>query len=114
MSQGPLGTVCLQQNSHHVCLWPDYHIHHDTAKHGYSGVVKESTGEWNGALLSSVMRVGPVCMQVMDVHVYAVDLVSAIFQSAFAHDTQAQPRLYGVEGPSVGTRSHIWCFCRVK
>ena len=34
----------------------------DTAKHGYSGVVKVSTGEWNGALLSSVMRIGSVCM----------------------------------------------------
>ena len=31
-------------------------------------------------------------MQVMDVHVYGVDLMSVIFQSAFAHDTQASPR----------------------
>ena len=35
---------------------------HDTAKHGYSGVMKMLTGEWNGALLSSVMRVDSVCM----------------------------------------------------
>ena len=48
------------------------------AKHGYSGVVKVSTGEWNGALLSSVMIIGSVCMRVMDVHVYGVDLVSVI------------------------------------
>ena len=23
-----------------MCLWPGYHLHHDTAKHGYSGVVR--------------------------------------------------------------------------
>ena len=40
---------------------------HDTAKHGNSGVVKELTGEWNGSLLSSVTRVGSVCMRVMDI-----------------------------------------------
>ena len=62
-------------------------LHHDTAKHGYSGVAKESTGHCNGALLSSVMSVGSVCMRVMDVHVYDIDLVSVIFRSAFVHDT---------------------------
>ena len=31
-------------------------------------------------------------MRVMDLHVYGVDLVSIIFQSAFAHDTQASPQ----------------------
>ena len=31
-------------------------------KHGYSG------GKWNGTLLSSVMREGSVCVQVMDIH----------------------------------------------
>ena len=72
-------------------LWPGYHLYH-TAKHCYSAIVNESTGEWKGALLSSVMRVGSVCMRVMDVHVYGVDLVSVIFRSAFAHDTQAAPR----------------------
>ena len=39
--QGQLGTVCLQQDSDRVCLWPDYYLHHDTAKHSYSSVVKE-------------------------------------------------------------------------
>ena len=58
--QGTLGTICLQQYSDHACLWPGYHVHHDTAKHGYSGVMKESTGEWNGVVLSSVSRVGSV------------------------------------------------------
>ena len=122
----------------HMCLWSGYNLHHDTVKHDYSGVVKESTGvwvymsfrvgqhlrslvpestgEWNGALLSLVMRVGSVCMQVMDVHVYGIDLVSIIFQSAFAHDKQAQPQasLCG-GGASVTTRDHIWlltlCYC---
>ena len=42
--------------SDHVCLWPGYHLHYDTTKHGYSGVVNESTGEWTGALLSSVIK----------------------------------------------------------
>ena len=85
--QDPLGTVCLQQDSDYVCVWPGYHLHHDTANHGYSGIVKESTGEWNGALLSSAMRVGSVCILVMDVHVYGVDLVSVIFRSALVQDT---------------------------
>ena len=58
-------------------------LHHNTAKRGYSGVVKGSTGKWNGALLSSVMRVGSVCMRLMDVLVYGVDLVRVIFRSAF-------------------------------
>ena len=49
-----------------MCLWPGCNLYHDTAKRGYSGVVKESTGEWNGALLSSVMRVGSVCMYASD------------------------------------------------
>ena len=61
-----LGTICLQQDS---------------------GVMNKSTGEWNGSLLSSVMRVGSVCMQVMDMHVYSTDLVSISFQSVFAHNT---------------------------
>ena len=135
--QGPLGTVCLQQNSDHVCLWPGYHIHHDghqwpemlthpktsnihtyllhdTAKHGYFGVEKESTGEWNGTLLSSVMRVDSVCMWVIDVHMYGIDLVRVIFQSAFAHDTQATPQASWCGRPSVTIRGHIWHFCRVK
>ena len=91
--QEPLGTVCLQQDSDHVCLWPDYHLHHDTAEHSYSGVMKEFTGEWNGALLSSVMlmRIGSVYIRVMDIHMCGIDLMSVIFQSAFAHDTQAPP-----------------------
>ena len=62
-----------------MCLWPGYHLHHDTAKHGYSGVVKKSTGKWNGALL----RVGSVCMRVMDVQVFGVDLMSVIFGNDF-------------------------------
>ena len=75
-------------NSEHVYLCTDYHLHHDTAKQGYSGVVRVSTGEWNGALLSSVMRVVFVCMRVMNVHVYGEDLMSFMFLSSFAHDTQ--------------------------
>ena len=111
--EGPLETICLQQDSDHMCIWPDYHLHHDIGKHGYSGILTESTGEWNGALLSSVIRVGSVCMWVMDVHVYIVDLMSIIFQSAFAHDTQALPQASCYGGTPVTTRGHIWCSCRV-
>ena len=89
--QGLMGIVCLQQDSDHVCLWPGYHLHHNVAKHGYSGVVKELTGEWNGALSSLVMKVHSVCVQVVDIHVYDRHLVSVIFQSTFAHDTEAPP-----------------------
>ena len=85
-----------------MCLWSGYH---DTAKHGYSGVVKE----WNGALLSSVMRVSSVCMRVMDVYVYGVDLVSVIFLSAFANDTQAPPQASwcGGGGINYNSQSHL-------
>ena len=47
---------------------PLYHLHHDTAKQGYSGVMKESTGERNGTLLSSVMRIDSVYMLVTNIH----------------------------------------------
>ena len=90
-----------------MCIWRGFHLHDNTAKHGYSGVVKESTGEWNGALLSSVMRVGSVCMRVMHVHVYGVDLVIVIFQGIFAHDTQAHLRLHGVGAIHYNSRSHL-------
>ena len=70
--QGPLETVCLQQDSDHMCLWPGYNLHHDTSKHSYSHVVKELIREWNDTLLSSVMRVSSVCMRVMDIHIYTV------------------------------------------
>ena len=30
----------LATGSDHVYLWPGYHLHHDTAKQGYSDVVK--------------------------------------------------------------------------
>ena len=63
--EGPLRTVCLQRDSGHVCLY----LHHNTVKHGCPGVMKESTKEWNGTLLSSVMGVNSFCMRVMDVHV---------------------------------------------
>ena len=112
--QGTLGTVCLQKDSNHVFLWPCYHLHHDTVKHGYTGIMKESTGGWDGALLSSVMRVGSVCMRVMDVHVYGVDLESVIFLSALAHDTKASLQASWCGGPSVRNRGHIWCLYRVK
>ena len=57
-----------------------------------SGVVKESSGRCNGTLLSSVMRVGFVCMRVMNVHMYGIDLVRVIFRSAFANDAQPPPQ----------------------
>ena len=46
----------------------------------------------NWRVLSSVMRVGSVCMWVMDVHVSGVDFVSIIFWSAFIQGTQAPPQ----------------------
>ena len=101
--QGPLGTVCLQQNSDHVWPWSGYHLYHNTAKHGYSGVVRESIGEWNGTLLSSVMRVGSAYIRVMDIHMYGIDVVSVIFQSAITPETQALPQASWSGGPSVTT-----------
>ena len=112
--QGSLGTVSLQQDSDHVCLWPGYHLNHDITKHGYSGVMKESTGEWNGTLLTSVMRVCSFCMWVMDVHVYCVDLVSVTFGVHSPMTHRPHLRLHGVGGTSVITHGQIWCFCTVK
>ena len=43
-----------------------------------------------------MMRVFSVCMRVMDIHMYGVDLASIIFQSAFAYNTQAHLRLHGL------------------
>ena len=63
--------------------------------------------EWNGTLLSSVMRVGSVCMQVMDIHVYGIDLVNIIFWRAFAHDTQPHLRSHGVGAMSYNSRSDL-------
>ena len=104
-NQGALRTVCLHQDT---CLWLDYHLNHDIAKHGYCGAVKFSTGEWNCALLSSVMKVGSVCMGIMYAHVHVVDLVSVSFQSALTHYTQTPPHASWFGGPSVTTRGHIW------
>ena len=47
---------------------------------------------WNGSLLSSVIRIGSVCMRVMEIHMYYVELVSVIFRSAFAHDKEVPPQ----------------------
>ena len=104
-----IGNCLLAAGLRFVCLWLGYHLHHDTAKHDYSDVVKESTGKWNGTLLSSVVRVGSICMRVMDIYMYGVDLVSIIFWSAFAHDTQAPPQAswYGRGGISYNSWSHL-------
>ena len=105
--QGPLGTLCLQQYSDHMCLWPGYHLHYDTPKHDYSGVLKELTGEWNGALLSSVTRLGSECVWVMDIFLHGLDLVSINFRSAFTHDTQAHLRYHCVGAINYNSRSHL-------
>ena len=60
--------------------------------------MKESTEEWNGALLSSVMRVRSVCMRVMDLHVYGVGLAGVTFRSAFSTKYRSHLWLHGVEG----------------
>ena len=93
----------------------DYHLHHDTAKHGYSGVVKESTGEWNDLLLSSLMRVSSVCMRVVDVRIRVWNrpgerrLPEYICPRHTDHTSG-----FMVWGASVTTRGHIWCSCRIK
>ena len=69
--------------------------------------MKKSTGEWNGALLSSVMRVGSVCMRAMDVHMYGIDLVSVIFRSASAHDIQAPAHASWCRSYHYNSRSHL-------
>ena len=96
-----------------MCLWPGYHLHQNTTKHGYSGVMKElKRVEWRCVVFSDDL--GSVCVRVMDVHLYSVDLVTIIFWSAFTYDIQAPPQALWCEGPWIRTYSHIWCFCRVN
>ena len=108
--QGSLETVYLQQESDHVCLWPGCHLYH-----GYSGVVRKSTGEWNDLLLSSLMRVSSVCMRVVDVRIRVWNrpgerrLPEYICPRHTDHTSG-----FMVWGASVTTRGHIWCSCRIK
>jgi hypothetical protein len=95
----------LQQNRDHMCLWPSYYWHHDTAKQGYSGVMKNSTGKWIRNPLSLVLRVDSVCVRVIDVYVYGVEPVTAIFRSAFTH--RPHSGLHGVPAISYNLRSHL-------
>ena len=69
---------------------------------------------WRVKWRSSVMRVGSVCMWVMDIHMYGIDLVSIIFESAFTHNTQALSQASWCGRPSVTAWGHIFCFCRVN
>ena len=52
--QGPLGTVCFQQDSDQVFLWPGYHLHHGTAKHSYGALVS-----WKSRLTNSLALSNP-------------------------------------------------------
>ena len=79
VSPRTIGNRLLPAGLKHEFLWPSYYLHHDTAKHGYSGVVKESVGEWNGALLSSVLRVGS------DFCLYASDGLTPVWRRPGEH-----------------------------
>ena len=68
--------------------------------------------EWRSVVFSDESRV--VCMRVMDVYMYGLDLVSVIFRSEFVHDSRAAPQASWYGGAWVTTRGHIWCFPRVK
>ena len=62
----------------HVRLTRD-HLHHDTAKHGYSDVAKGPTGEWNGVLLFSVLH---AILQSSTVHFFQ-QLFYSLFPKVF-------------------------------
>ena len=53
------------------------------------------------------MRVGSVCMRVMEIHMYGIDLVSVIFWSAFAHNTQVPPQASWCGGGG-GISYNLW------
>ena len=77
------GSLDTQQDS-------GYYLHHNTAKHGYSGFVK-STGEWNGTLVFS--DESRFCLFLSDGRMrVCIDQVNVIFWSAFTHGTWAPPR----------------------
>ena len=87
-----------------MCLWPGNYLHHDTAKHSSSGVVKEWTGEWNGALLSSVMRVGSICMRVWWTY---TSMVLTWWSSSSGVHSPMKHRLQGVGAISSILWSHL-------
>ena len=53
------------------------------------------------------LRIGSVCVRLMDVHMYGVDRMSIVFGSAFSHDTQPHLRLHGVGAISYNSGSHL-------
>ena len=54
-------------------------------------------------------------MRVMDVQMYGVDLVSVIFRSAFAHDTQAPPHASWCRGHQLQVAvTFVFLQCKVN
>ena len=111
--QGPMGTSCLQQDSDYVCFWPGYHLHHDTVKHGYSGVVRvDWRVDWRSVVFSDERRF----------YMYARDRRTRLRRSpGELHFPECiRPQHTGLTSgfrvwrPSVTTHGHIWCFCVVK
>ena len=86
------GTCCT------CCVTKDYRELSASSRNQITCASGRARVDWNGALFSSVMTVGSVCMRVMDIHVYCIDLLSIIFRSAFVHDTQSLLRLHSVGG----------------
>ena len=79
-----------------------------------TSIPNRRSGEWNGALLSSVMIVGSVCMQVMGrTYVRHRPGESHLLECICPRNTGPTSG-FKVWRPSVIICGHIWCFCRVK
>ena len=63
--QGPLGTIFLQKNSNHMCLWPGYHLHHQAWLLWCQEV--NWRVEWRCVLFSDESR---FCLYVSDGHTH--------------------------------------------
>ena len=50
VSPGTIGNCLLAAGLRSCVPLAGYHLHHNTAKRSYSGVIKEPTGEWNDTL----------------------------------------------------------------
>ena len=106
LSSRIIGNRLLAAELDHVCLWPGFHLHHDTVKHGYSGILEKSTGEWNGALLSSVTRVGclPVALPFPFIVRFTIMVIVLKDTASCRVAKRIAPSLSLLKGPSLKIR----------
>ena len=111
--QGPLGTVCLQQDSNRMCLWLGYPL---TPRHFQARLLwSHERVDWRVEWRSVIFNESRFCL-------YASDVRTCLWHRPDKHHLLVciRPRHTGpssgfmVSGLSVTTHDKIWYFCRVK